>query len=464
MTANLQPGEMLLVHGGSSGIGTMAIQLASQVGARVAVTAGSAEKLERCRELGAEVLVNYRDDDFVERVRAATDGRGADVVLDNMGAKYLARNVDVLAPNGRLVVIGLQGGTKAELNLGALLSKRAAVIATSLRARPAGEKAAIVAAVREHVWPLVEARGGAARRPRSGAARARGRRAPAARGLWPRGQGAPHPLSDLSPLLARWHPVANLWRKGAPVATRSTAAGGPCCQPMATGCHRAKPGERWLTGRGYRVYMLLTGHILGIHTLGGRYVDQAGTPGAAGAAADVRGAAARGVRGAHGRHVAAQRRAGLLHAQPAGARRARRGRRGAGRGRAHRLPPHRAGPAGGRPVVAHPGRPHRAPARRAHDQAGARRHGARRRRPGGRAGPAHPDAALAARPHPVEAAGHRRRRPRLAARARQPRLRRRGRGALARPRRGAPAAPSGQPAPGVPPSTSRPTREPEARR
>ncbi|MGN6300389.1 MAG: NAD(P)H-quinone oxidoreductase [Angustibacter sp.] len=157
MTAHLMPGEMLLVHGGSSGIGTMAIQLASQVGARVAVTAGSAEKLERCAELGAEVLVNYRDEDFVERVRAATDGRGADVVLDNMGAKYLGRNVDVLAPNGRLVVIGLQGGTKAELNLSALLSKRAAVIATSLRARPVAEKAAIVAAVREHVWPLVEA-------------------------------------------------------------------------------------------------------------------------------------------------------------------------------------------------------------------------------------------------------------------------------------------------------------------
>jgi putative PIG3 family NAD(P)H quinone oxidoreductase len=157
MTAGLRPGEMLLVHGGSSGIGTMAIQLGVQVGARVAVTAGSADKLRRCRELGAEVLVNYRDDDFVEQVRAATDGRGADVVLDNMGAKYLARNVDVLAPNGRLVVIGLQGGARAELDLGQLLRKRAAVIATSLRARPAPEKATIVAAVREHVWPLVEA-------------------------------------------------------------------------------------------------------------------------------------------------------------------------------------------------------------------------------------------------------------------------------------------------------------------
>ncbi len=156
LTANLQPGEMLLVHGGSSGIGTMAIQLAKAVGATVAVTAGSAEKLEACRALGADVLVNYRDEDFVERVREATDGHGADVVLDNMGAKYLGRNVDVLATNGRLVVIGMQGGRTGELDLGVLLAKRGAVIATSLRARPAAEKATIVAAVREHVWPLVE--------------------------------------------------------------------------------------------------------------------------------------------------------------------------------------------------------------------------------------------------------------------------------------------------------------------
>jgi putative PIG3 family NAD(P)H quinone oxidoreductase len=156
MTANLLPGQTLLVHGGSSGIGTMAIQLAREVGARVAVTAGSAEKLEACRTLGAEVLVNYREQDFVEELRAATAGAGADVILDNMGAKYLARNVDLLAINGRLVVIGLQGGAKAELDLGTLLRKRAAVIATSLRARPASEKAAIVAAVREHVWPLLD--------------------------------------------------------------------------------------------------------------------------------------------------------------------------------------------------------------------------------------------------------------------------------------------------------------------
>ena len=157
MTANLLPGQFLLVHGGSSGIGTMAIQLAREVGAHVAVTAGSAEKLEACRSLGAEVLVNYREQDFVEEVRRATGGAGADVILDNMGAKYLSRNVDALAVNGRLVVIGLQGGTKAEIDLNALLRKRAAVIATSLRARPVEEKATIVAAVREHVWPLVEA-------------------------------------------------------------------------------------------------------------------------------------------------------------------------------------------------------------------------------------------------------------------------------------------------------------------
>ena len=157
LTANLQPGETLLVHGGSSGIGTMAIQLGRAIGAVVAVTAGSPEKLAACADLGAEVLVNYREEDFVDRVMAATDGAGADVVLDNMGAKYLARNVAVLATGGRLVVIGMQGGTRAELDLGVLLRKRAAVIATSLRARPLGEKATIVAAVREHVWPLIEA-------------------------------------------------------------------------------------------------------------------------------------------------------------------------------------------------------------------------------------------------------------------------------------------------------------------
>jgi putative PIG3 family NAD(P)H quinone oxidoreductase len=155
MVAHLRPGETLLVHGGSSGIGTLAIQLAKAVGAQVAVTAGSAAKLERCAELGADILINYREQDFVEELRSATDGEGADVILDNMGAKYLERNVKSLAVNGRLAVIGMQGGTKGELNLAALLAKRGAVTATSLRARPPAEKAAIVAAVREHVWPLI---------------------------------------------------------------------------------------------------------------------------------------------------------------------------------------------------------------------------------------------------------------------------------------------------------------------
>ena len=155
MLAGLRPGETLLIHGGASGIGTMAIQLGRAMQARVAVTAGSPEKLARCQELGAEILVDYREEDFVERVRGATDGRGADVVLDLIGAKYLARNVEVLATSGRLVVIGLQGGTRAELDLGLLMRKRAAVLATVLRARPPEEKAAVVASVREHVWPLV---------------------------------------------------------------------------------------------------------------------------------------------------------------------------------------------------------------------------------------------------------------------------------------------------------------------
>lgn len=157
MISRLLPGETLLVHGGSSGIGTMAIQLAKAVGARVAVTAGTKEKLDRCAELGADILVNYREQDFVAELKEATGGAGADVILDNMGAQYLERNVRALAVNGRLAIIGMQGGVKGELNIGALLGKRATISATSLRARPLGEKTAIVAAVREHVWPLIAA-------------------------------------------------------------------------------------------------------------------------------------------------------------------------------------------------------------------------------------------------------------------------------------------------------------------
>lgn len=157
MLAGLRPGETLLVHGGGSGIGTMAVQLAKQVGARVAVTAGSTRKLERCTALGADIAINYREQDFVAEIRTATEGHGADVILDNMGAAYLDRNLRALAVNGRLVVIGLQGGRTAELDLATLLTRRATVLATSLRARPEQEKAAIVAGVREHVWPLLVA-------------------------------------------------------------------------------------------------------------------------------------------------------------------------------------------------------------------------------------------------------------------------------------------------------------------
>jgi putative PIG3 family NAD(P)H quinone oxidoreductase len=157
MFARLQPGETLLVHGGASGIGTMAIQLGRAFGARVACTAGSAEKLTRCRELGAELAINYRTDDFVTAVRDFTAGRGADVILDIMGAAYLPRNIAALATGGRLVVIGLQGGSVGELDLSQMLRKRTTVHAASLRARPIAEKAQIVRAVREHVWPLIDA-------------------------------------------------------------------------------------------------------------------------------------------------------------------------------------------------------------------------------------------------------------------------------------------------------------------
>lgn len=152
----LSTGETVLLHGGSSGIGTMGIQVARALGARVAVTAGSAEKLAACRELGAEVLVNYQEADFVEAVREATDD-GVDVILDLVGAAYLDRNLQALAKDGRLVVIGLMGGREGEINLGLMLQRRLTVQATSLRGRPRPDKARIVAAVRESLWPRIEA-------------------------------------------------------------------------------------------------------------------------------------------------------------------------------------------------------------------------------------------------------------------------------------------------------------------
>jgi putative PIG3 family NAD(P)H quinone oxidoreductase len=154
----LHPGETLLVHGGTSGIGTMAIQLGHQKGARVLATAGTARKTAVCRELGADVAINYREESFAERVLAETDNAGVDVVLDNMGAAYLVRNIRALATGGRLIVLGLQGGRKAELDLGVLLTKRAMIHAAGLRARPAAQKATVVAETVVAVWPLVESK------------------------------------------------------------------------------------------------------------------------------------------------------------------------------------------------------------------------------------------------------------------------------------------------------------------
>lgn len=156
LIAGLRNGQLLLVHGGASGIGSHAIQVARALGARVAVTAGSADKLDFCRELGADITINYRDEDFVARL--ADETGGADVILDIMGAAYLDRNIDALATDGQLVIIGMQGGIKAELNIGKLLAKRARVIGTTLRGRPVSgpnSKTEIVQAVTASVWPMI---------------------------------------------------------------------------------------------------------------------------------------------------------------------------------------------------------------------------------------------------------------------------------------------------------------------
>lgn len=156
MMAAMRQGETLLVHGGASGIGTMAIQLARAYPAQIIATVGSPLKAQRCLELGADLAINYSEDDFVPVVQQATSGLGVHVILDNMGAEYFARNIEVLAFNGRLVVIGLQGGTRTELDLRALMHKRGAILSSALRARPVEEKAVIVQSVRESVWPLLE--------------------------------------------------------------------------------------------------------------------------------------------------------------------------------------------------------------------------------------------------------------------------------------------------------------------
>ncbi|MCO4238893.1 NAD(P)H-quinone oxidoreductase [Pseudarthrobacter sp. MDT3-26] len=157
MSARLVRGETVLIHGGAGGIGTTAIQLVKALGGNVAVTAGSQEKLAAAAALGADILINYKEKDFVAEIKAATAGRGADVILDVVGADYLSRNIDALNFSGRLVIIGLQGGARTEFDIRSLMAKRASVIGTLLRPRPVEEKTAIMAALAEHVWPLVAA-------------------------------------------------------------------------------------------------------------------------------------------------------------------------------------------------------------------------------------------------------------------------------------------------------------------
>ena len=153
----LEAGETFLVHGGTSGIGTTAIQLASAMGARVFTTAGSAEKCAKCLELGAELAINYNDDDYVEEVKKATDGRGVDLILDMVGGAYIARNIHALAMDGRLSMIAFLGGPKAEINFAQIMMKRITVTGSTLRPRSVQDKAVIAEALRKIVWPLIEA-------------------------------------------------------------------------------------------------------------------------------------------------------------------------------------------------------------------------------------------------------------------------------------------------------------------
>jgi NADPH2:quinone reductase len=157
--ARLQPGETLLVHGGSSGIGTTAILLGKAFAARVIVTAGTAAKCAACRELGAELAINYRETDFVEATLRATDGKGADVILDMVGGDYVARNVAAAAPEGRIALIATQGGVKAEIDLRQMMSKRITLTASTLRPQSVQNKGRLARALRERVWPLFASKG-----------------------------------------------------------------------------------------------------------------------------------------------------------------------------------------------------------------------------------------------------------------------------------------------------------------
>ena len=153
----LQAGETLLVQGGSSGIGVTAIQLAKAMGAKVIVTAGSDEKVAACLALGADVGINYKTQDFVAEVKAATDGKGADVALDMVAGDYVAREVQCVADDGRIVIIAVQGGVNAGFNAGELLRRRLVITGSTLRPRPIAFKGAIAAALKAKVWPLIEA-------------------------------------------------------------------------------------------------------------------------------------------------------------------------------------------------------------------------------------------------------------------------------------------------------------------
>ncbi|KAM3244921.1 hypothetical protein ACQJBY_056319 [Aegilops geniculata] len=155
MTSHLSPGESFLIHGGSSGIGTFAIQIAKHLGVKVFVTAGSEEKLAACKDLGADVCINYKTEDFVARIKEETNGKGVDVILDNIGASYLQRNLNSLAVDGRLFIIGFMGGITTEVNLQAMLARRLTIQAAGLRNRSLTNKAQIVSEVGKNVWPAV---------------------------------------------------------------------------------------------------------------------------------------------------------------------------------------------------------------------------------------------------------------------------------------------------------------------
>ncbi len=154
--AELQPGETVLVHGGASGIGTAAIAMASNLGSRVIATAGTEDKCRACRELGAVLAINYKERDFAEEVSRFTDGKGVQVILDMVAGDYLARNIDCLAPDGRLSIIAALGGAKAEINLAKIMQKRITLTGSTLRARSVAFKGEVAAALRARVWPLLE--------------------------------------------------------------------------------------------------------------------------------------------------------------------------------------------------------------------------------------------------------------------------------------------------------------------